>query len=212
VAGIKSRETLVSQSSKKTFDDVQAAFKSGAILRSSSRELEQLLVAAGAEPIADPAARAQAHEMSETMRRLLEAKAQPARSKLALLATILALAALLWTGAQAYSSRTVHSALTESTAEMGDYIRATNRDSWTGDPRMQVTVEELARRAPSLSKGTLQAWWAGEEARKVQKLEELAKRQMLAGDRDGAVRSTKRADAIRSGIDSLASFEKPPEG
>lgn len=202
----------MSQSSKKTFDDVQAAFESRAILRCSIRELEQLLVAASAEPISDGAARARAHEMSETMRRLLEAKAQPKRSKLALLAAILALAALLCSGAQAYYARAAYAALTESSAEMGDYIRATNRDSWTGDPRMQVTIEELARRAPSLSKGTLQAWWAGEEARKVQKLEAHAKRQMLAGDREGAARSTKRADAIRSGIDSLASFEKPPKG
>ncbi len=198
--------------SKKTFEDVQAAFESQQILRCSARELEQLLVAASARPITDPAARDQAREMSETMRRLLEAKAPPKRSRLALLAALLALAALLCSAAQAYYSRSAYSALTDSTAELGDYIRATNRDSWTGDPRMQVTIEELARRAPSLSKGTLQAWWAGEEARKVQKLEALAKRQMLAGDREGAMRSAKRADAIRSGMDTLASFEKPPGG
>lgn len=74
---------------------------------------------------------------------------------------------------------------------------------------MQLTVEELARRAPTLRTGTLQAWWAGEQARNVQRLEALAKRQTLAGDREGAARSVRRADAIRSAIDPLAKFEQP---
>ena len=202
----------VSPSSKKTFDDVQAAFASRRILSCSRRELEELLVAASGETISDPAARAQAHEMSETMRRLLESKSRHGRSRLAAVAIVLAVVALLCSGVQAYYSRAAQSAATESAAELGDYIRASNRDSWTGeDPRMQVTIEELARRAPSLSKGTLQAWWAGEEARRVQRLEALAKRQMLTGDREGALRTVQRADAIRNGIEPVASFEKPPQ-
>ncbi|CAA9259422.1 MAG: hypothetical protein AVDCRST_MAG42-2636 [uncultured Chthoniobacterales bacterium] len=147
--------------------------------------------------------------MSETMRQLLTAKIAPRRSKLALLALVLALAALLLSGAQTYYARSAYSAVSDSAAEMGDFIRATNRDDDTEDPRLQLTVEELARRAPTLRTGTLQAWWAGEEARRVQRLEALAKRQALAGDRDGAARTARRADAIRSGIESLAKFEQP---
>jgi len=66
-----------------------------------------------------------------------------------------------------------------------------------------------ASRAPTLRTGTLQAWWAGEQARQVERLEQQAKRQLLAGDSVGAERSARRADSIRNGIDSLASFEKP---
>jgi len=199
----------VSQSSKKTFGDVQAAFESRRILHCSRRELEQLLIAAAVDAPADAAGQARAREMSETMRQLLTAKLPPRRSKLAVLAAILALLALLCSGVQAYYGRTAYSAATESAAEMGDYIRATNRDDDTEDPRMQLTVEELARRAPTLNSGTVQAWWAGEEARRVQRLEALAKRQILAGDRDGAARTVKRADAIRNGIEPLAKFEQP---
>ena len=148
--------------------------------------------------------------MGETMRQLLSARTPARRSTLAVLAAILALFALLCSAGQAYYSRAAYSRLTESAAEMGDYIRATHRDDdWTEDPRTQLTVEELARRAPSLRTGTLQAWWAGEEARRVQRLETLAKRQALAGDHAGAARTVKRADVIRSGIDPLAKFEKP---
>ena len=76
--------------------------------------------------------------------------------------------------------------------------------------RPQLSLADLARRSPSIRTGNLQAWWAGEQARQVQRLEAQAKRQALAGDRDGAARSISRADAIRSGIGSLADFEKPP--
>lgn len=211
VAASSTREKPVSQSSKKMLDDVQAAFDTRRVLNCSKKELEQLLVAAGAETISDPATRARAREMSETMRQLLEARSRDRRSKLAPVAVILALAALLCSAVQAYLSRAAFSALGESAAETGDYIRATNRDVWTGDPRMDLTITEMARRAPTLSTGTLHAWWAGEQARQVQRLEALAKQEMLAGDRDGAMRSVKQADAIRSGIDTLASFEKPPQ-
>ena len=196
---------------KKTLDDVRVAFETRRILDCSRRELEELLVAANAETISDPAKRVRAQEMSETMRRLLDARSRPARSRLAPLAVLLALAALLVSVGQAFYSRKAQAVTVESAAEMSDFIRATNRDRWLGDPRMQVTIEEMARRAPSLSTGTLQAWWDGEQARQVQKLEAQAKRQMLVGDREGAVRNVKRADAIRSGIESIASYEKPPQ-
>ena len=188
---------------------MQAAFESRRVLNCSRSELEQLLVAVAAEAPADAAGQARAREMGDTMRQLLVAKT-PRGSKLAFAAAILALAALLCSAGHAYYSRAAYSTVTESAAEMGDYIRATSRDGdWTEDPRTQLTVEELARRAPSLRTGTLQAWWAGEEARRVQRLEALAKRQALAGDHDGAARSVKRADAIRSGLEPLARFEKP---
>jgi hypothetical protein len=60
-----------------------------------------------------------------------------------------------------------------------------------------------------LRTGNLQAWWAGEQARMVQRLEAQAKRQALAGDREGAARSASRADAIRSRIPALVDYEKP---
>ena len=144
------------------------------------------------------------------MRQLLAGKTAPRRSMVAVVATVLAVAALLLSMLQAYYSRAAYSTMSESAAEMGDYIRASNRDEETEDARMQLTIEELARRAPSLSNGTLQAWWAGEQARRVQRLEALAKRQTLAGDREGAARTVQRADAIRTGIEPLAKFEKPP--
>ncbi len=198
-------------SSKKTLADVQAAFESQRVLKCSRRELERLLVATGAETIPDPALRARAHEMSETLRRLLETKSSAPPSPLAFVATLLALAALLFSGAQAFYWRKMHTAAAASTAELADYIRASTRDQLLGDPRIQLTIDEMARRAPTLSTGSVQAWWAGEQARQVQALEARAKRQVILGDRDGAVQSVQRADEIRSGIDSLASFERPPE-
>lgn len=201
----------MSSSPKTTLADVQAAFETQRVLKCSRRELEHLLVAAGAETIADAALRVRVREMSETMRRLLEAKTPPPRSRLAVAATLLALAALLFSAAQAFYWRTVQTTTAESTAELGDYIRASTRDQLLGDPRIQLTIDEMARRAPTLRTGSVQAWWAGEQARQVQSLEARAKRQVILGDRDGAVQSVQRADEIRSGIDSLASFERPPE-
>lgn len=203
--------SLMSTSGKKTLEDVQAAFETRRVLNCSNDELEQLLVAAGAETIADPAQRARVHEMNETMRRLLETRARPARSRLAVAAMWLAIAALAFSTVQFFYWQRAHATATESAAEMGDFIRATQRDMWPGDPRIQLTIDEMARRAPSLSKGTLQAWWAGEQAREVQFLEAQAKRLMLLGDREGAVRSAQRADAVRGGIETLGSFERPPQ-
>ena len=201
----------MSSSAKKTLADVQAAFETQRVVKCSRRELEHLLVAAGSETIADPALRDRAREMSETMRRLLAAKTTSPRSRLAVIAILLALAALVLSGMQAFYWRQVHTATAESTAELGDYIRASTRDQLLGDPRIQLTIDEMARRAPTLRTGSAQAWWAGEQARQVQSLEEQAKRQVITGDRDGAVQSVQRADEIRSGIDSLASFERPPQ-
>ena len=197
------------KASKRSFADVQAAFESGSVLDCSRRELEELLVATAAATPADAAGQARAREMGDTMRQLLAAKTAPRRSKLAMVAVLLALAALATSALQASYSRAAYSTVSASAAEMGDYIRATNRDEDFEDPRMQLTIEELARRAPSLSSGTLQAWWAGEQARRVQRLEALAKRQTLAGDREGAARTIQRADAMRGGIEPLAKFERP---
>ena len=200
----------MSRSSNRTFKDVQDAFESRRILNCSRRELEELLVAAAVDTPADAAGQARAREMGATMRELLAAKSRPRNYRLAAVAAVLALVALLVSAIQAYYSRTAVAAEHESVAELGDYIRATSRDEVVEDPRMQLTLEELARRAPTLSTGTLQAWWAGEQARSVQRLEALAKRQTLAGDREGAARTVRRADALRSGIEPLAKFEQPP--
>jgi hypothetical protein len=115
------------------------------------RELEELLVVAAADAPTDPAGQARAREMGETMRELLAAKSRPGGSRLAALAAVLALFALLATGVQAYYSRTSIALERESVAELGDYIRATHRDEAIEDPRMQLTVEELARRAPDVA-------------------------------------------------------------
>ncbi len=204
------RWNSVKNAPRKTFADVDAAFKSGRVLHCSKQELEQLLVAAGGEGPSDPVLQARVRETSETMRQLLDAKTRPQHSNLALLATAVAVVALLGSAAQALIGWRAYSAVNQSAAEMSDYIRATNRDdAWEGDARLQASIAELARRAPSLDKGTLQAWWAGEQARQVQALEATAKRQTLAGDREGAALSARRADAIRSGIDVLATFERP---
>ena len=200
----------MSKSPHRTFKDVQTAFESRRVLTCSRRQLEELLVAAAVDAPTDPAGQARAREMSETMRELLAAKSRPRGSRLAALAAVLASLALLASGVQAYYSRTSIAVQHESVAELGDYVRATIRDDIMEDPRMQLTVEELARRAPTLRTGTLQAWWAGEQARNIQRLEALAKRQTLAGDREGAARSVRRADAIRGGIEPLAKFEQPP--
>ena len=162
--------------------DADAASESGRVLHCSKDELEQLL----------------------------DAKMRANQSKLAVLATAIAIVALVGSAAQGYMGWRAYSTARDSAAEMSDLIRATNRDdAWEGDARLQASISELARRAPSLDRGTLQAWWAGEQARQVQALEANAKRQTLAGDREGAAISARRADAIRSGIDVLATHERP---
>ncbi len=79
------------------------------------------------------------------------------------------------------------------------------------DPRSDLSLQELVRRAPSIKSGNMQAWWAGEQARQVLRLEGQAKRQLLASDRDGANRTLARADEIRAQIPTLANSEKPPQ-
>ena len=202
----------MSKRAAKTFDHVRAAFETRAVLTASREELEELLAAIACETIADPPARARAREMSETIRQLLENRRvndlrKP--SRLAVVATLLATAALICCGAQAYHSWrgfTFGSNSTTAASEGTDQLPAGTQL----DLRTNVTIAELAKRAPSLRTGTLQAWWAGEQARQVQRLEAQAKRQALAGDREGAARSASRADAIRSRIPALVDFEKPP--
>jgi hypothetical protein len=149
------------------------------------------------------------NELSETKGR---EEPRGKSSKLALVAIVLSLAALLSSGLQAYYSWSAHRAapdFTASRSDFGDSIQREAAETET-DPRTKVTLAELARRAPTIRTGSLQAWWAGEQARQVQRLEAQAKRQTLAGDHEGAARSVSRADAIRSGIGSLADYEKLP--
>ena len=77
------------------------------------------------------------------------------------------------------------------------------------DARSDLSLQELVRRSPNIRSGNLQGWWAGEQARKVLRLEAESKRQLLTGDREGAARTLARADAIRAQIPTLASSEKP---
>ncbi len=97
-------ENSVSQSPPKTFEDVRKLFETRSILRCSEEELQELLAAIASETISDPPMRARAREMGETIRQLLDAKVRGRPSKLAVLAAILAFAALLCSGAQAYHS------------------------------------------------------------------------------------------------------------
>lgn len=204
----------VSQPSKKTFDDVRAAFETRAVLRSSDMELQELLVAVGSETITDPAARAHAAEMSETMRQLMQSRRiealRPKPSKAVWAALVFSLAALLCSAAVAYHFWAINAAPLDSVTSPGNVASSMPPDENQADTRTHLTVPELARRAPTLRTGTLQAWWAGEQARQIQKLEAQARRQTLAGDLEGAARSVSRADAIRSEVTALAADEKPP--
>lgn len=199
----------VSEPARKSFEEVRTAFATRSILSASPRELEELLAAVAAEPINDPAIRAQAREMGETMRQLHAAKSGKRPSRLAVAAAVIAVAALISSGAQLY--REWNLTRFGARAFMASSTEGAFAASHTppADLRTQSTIAELARRAPSLRTGTVQAWWAGEQARQVEKLEAQAKRQALAGDREGAARSASRADAIRSRIPALAEFERP---
>ncbi|MEP6808805.1 MAG: hypothetical protein ABI992_01055 [Chthoniobacterales bacterium] len=193
-----------------TFAEVRAAFANRKILASSDTELQQFLVALSAEPITEPTTRAQAAEMAATMRQVLRQRQvealRPRKSVASAFALLFSLAALLCSGFVAYRvwfvPRVAPDALRLTTANAPSQIE--------GDPRTHLTVAELAHWAPTLRDGNPQAWWAGEQARQIQKLESQAKRQALAGDFDGAARSADRADALRSGVGALADFEKPP--
>ena len=198
----------------RTLDDVRAAFDTRSVLNASRTELEELLTVVGAETIDDPAGRARVREMGETMRQLLEnRRADELRrpSKLATVAVVLAVVALLCSGALAYRTwRTERLMASLTRSDLPTLANADGPANLHNDARTNLTIAELAKRAPNIRTGTLQAWWAGEQARQVQRLEAQAKRQALAGDRDGAVRTVNRADAIRSKIPALVDFEKPP--
>lgn len=202
------------RTSMKTLNDARTAFETGDVARRSDAQLEELLVAIASEKIAEPAARAQAREMSESIRQIMENRRveqlRPRAPKLAWAAIILSMAALVcslgrihWPG---YGDRLTN----ETTAELNAPRDSISSEQTFIDPRTQLTIPELARRAPSLRSGNLQAWWVGEQARQVERLEAQAKRQALAGDREGAAQSASRADSIRSEIPALADFERPP--
>lgn len=148
------------------------------------------------------------------MRELLRARraeeARPKSSPLALLALALSAAALICSGTQAYLAWSNYARVNSLAREVPVAISLNGAPVVTqSDLRTQMTIPELAKRAPTLRSGSLQAWWAGEQARQVQRLEAQAKRQALAGDRAGAALSAQRADAIRGSIPVLADFEKP---
>lgn len=150
---------------------------------------------------------AQRHEMSEALVQLIanrRSEDQRRPSKTAVFALLLIATALIWCGAQAYYARGAFSLAQpqedEATAQASNVL-----DS---DPPTSLTIAELASRSPSLRNGTVQAWWVGEQARQVQRLEAEAKRQMLSGDYDGATRTSVRANQIRNGIPALAGFER----
>jgi hypothetical protein len=205
---IKPTDFPVSKTSRKTYDDVRAAFESGRILKCPPAELDQLLVAADCEKIADTAEQARASAMRATLRHLLASKQnrqlQRNSSRWAMFASLLAAAALLFLVRQAFSDARGSRSSSAAFGKNSDRFTATIGTAETGgDPRTHFTLAELAKRAPSIRDGTLQAWWAGEQARQVQHYEAQAKRQALAGDSQGAARSAKRADEIRSGIHGL---------
>ena len=164
----------------------------------------------------EPTDAARLSEIERTMRELLALRRAEKRdggiSKLALLALALAFAALLCSAAPAYFSWLAYTRTSEPPREIPAPVAtiAPPEPAAPADLRAQLTLSELAKRSPSIRAGNLQAWWAGEQARQVQRLEAQAKRQTLAGDREGAARSVNRADEIRSGIATLADFEKPP--
>ncbi len=201
-------------STPKNLDDVRAAFETRDVLKRSDAQLEELLVALASEKISDPAMRAQAREMSETIRQLMENRRveQLGRRtpKLAWAAILLLLAALVFSVGRNYLPGSGERLTSETSTELSPLNNPIPTEQAWIDSRTQLTIPELARRAPGLRSGNLQAWWAGEQARQVQRLEAQAKRQALAGDRDGAALSASRADSIRSGIPALADFERPP--
>ncbi|MDQ6860837.1 MAG: hypothetical protein M3032_06745 [Verrucomicrobiota bacterium] len=202
----------MSKKSLKTYADVRAAFENGRVLKASRSELEEYLAATACEKTDDPAQRAQLCETGSALRQLIvtrrgEELRRP--SSLAVFAVILLGAGLLWCGAQTYLSRRDYAATTTaSDSSMAQYSASFAAEGLQTDARTTLTISELAERAPSIRSGTVQAWWAGEQARQVQALERQAKRQTLAGDRDGAARSARRADAIRNSIPSLAASER----
>jgi len=197
----------------KSIQDVRAAFESRSVLKASRGELEELLAAIGAEKIDDPAERARTREMGETMRQLLENRRHHSTqrpSALAVFAVLLALLALAVALLPRYRQWQAERAFAKIDRAVTETGGASLPVGAPPDLRTNLTIAELAKRAPSLRTGTVQAWWAGEQARQVQRLEAQAKRQALAGDREGAARSASRADAIRSRIPALVDFEKPP--
>jgi hypothetical protein len=129
-------------------------------------------------------------------------------SRFAALACILSLGAVLCSGTQAYFFwKNLHPEVVAAPMENNALVN----EPPPQDPRSDLSLLDLVRRAPSIKSGNLQAWWAGEQARQVLRLEAQAKRQLLASDRDGANRTLARADEIRAQIPTLAESEKPPQ-
>lgn len=130
-------------------------------------------------------------------------------SRLARAAFILSLGAVLAASLQFYFSWENRQPITLPVVPAETVAPAPIVADNPADLRADLSLQELIRRAPTLRSGNLQGWWAGEQARKVLRLEAEAKRQLLAGDRDGATRSLARASAIRADIPTLANSEKP---
>jgi hypothetical protein len=207
----------LSTTSPKTFADVRAAFENRTVLRASRRELEELLAASVCLTNAETADRMQAHDMCEALAQLIanrrsERLRRPSRA--AVFALLLIAAALLWCGAQVYHAHFVIPASTAESVPADEQTAlamnaAAPADLAQIDRHAFLTIDELAARAPTLQTGTAQAWWMGQQAREVQRLEAQAKRQAIAGDYQGAARSATRAYQIRSTIPAVASSEHP---
>jgi hypothetical protein len=189
---------------------VEVAFETRAIFNCSTRELEECLGAIAAEKIPDPTSRAHASAMSQTIRELLARqrldRTLHRRSRFSRAAFAIALIALFCSIAQLYY---FWLPFLRETTTRNEFVDSNLSEVEKSDPRTQLTLWELARFGPTIRKGSLQGWWAGEQARKVLVLEAEAKHELLAGDREGAARTIARADAIRAEIPTLANFEKP---
>lgn len=88
----------------KTYDEVRAAFDTGAVLDASKSDLEDYLLAVGRAQILSPENQNRAREMGETMRQLLAARqSQQFHSEaigIARIALALSIVALLVSGFQ----------------------------------------------------------------------------------------------------------------
>jgi hypothetical protein len=94
--------------SSKSFSDVQSVFDKGIVAECTREELEQLLIAIGRERILDPVNQARVSQMGETIRQLLAARQSQElhqhSSRLAVIALIISLVALMCSAFQAYFS------------------------------------------------------------------------------------------------------------
>jgi hypothetical protein len=94
--------------SPKTFSDVQSVFDKRMVTECTREELEQLLIAIARQRILDPVNQARVSQMGETIRQLLAARQSQELHqlslRLAVIALVISLAALICSAFQAYFS------------------------------------------------------------------------------------------------------------